>query len=207
VKLNTYISIHKAATGLFVLGLMAYFQQWENYTAWVYLGLHGSYGLLWFLKSRYFPDQNWEKKVSPVSGILVGWGSLSTYWVAPLLLNWHGVIAPFWVISASIFLYAVGVFFHVSADSHKFAVLRRSPENLITDGVWALCRNPNYFGELLIYSSFVLLVLHWLPAAILLLWVLVFWIPNMLRKEASLARYPEFPAYRERTKMFIPFLY
>lgn len=34
----------------------------------------------------------------------------------------------------------------------------------------------------------------------------VIWIPNMRKEDRSLARYPEFEAYRNRTKLFIPFL-
>jgi hypothetical protein len=32
------------------------------------------------------------------------------------------------------------------------------------------------------------------------------WIPNMRKEDRSLARYPEFEAYRNRTKLFTPFL-
>jgi hypothetical protein len=33
-----------------------------------------------------------------------------------------------------------------------------------------------------------------------------YWPPNMRRKDRSLSRYPEFEAYRQRTKLFIPFV-
>jgi hypothetical protein len=35
----------------------------------------------------------------------------------------------------------------------------------------------------------------------------VYLLPNMRRKDRSLARYPTFAAYRARTKLFIPGLF
>jgi protein-S-isoprenylcysteine O-methyltransferase Ste14 len=207
VKLNTFISIHKGATGLVVLGLIAIFQEWDNPTAWVYLALHGGYGILWGLKSYFFPDRSWESKVNWFYGAFVAWGSLTTYWAAPFLLIWRGVRAPLWFISGCILIYIIGVFFHFAADMQKTMGLNYRPGQLITDGIWALCRNPNYFGELLIYLAFALLAMHWLPIAIISLWVIFYWIPNMRRKDRSLARYAEFEAYRARTKLFIPYIF
>jgi protein-S-isoprenylcysteine O-methyltransferase Ste14 len=207
VKANFYITLHKSLTGLVVLGMIALFQQWENPTAWVYLGLHASYGVLWGCKSALFPDANWERKVPWWYGVFVAWGSLTTYWVAPFLICWLGVRAPLWQLSGCIFLFVMGVFLHFSADMQKYTALKYRPGHLVTEGVWSLTRNPNYLGELFIYLALALLARHWLPVGILLLWVLVYWLPNMRKKDRSLARYPEFEAYRRRTRMFIPYLY
>lgn len=54
----------------------------------------------------------------------------------------------------------VGFSFEVSADVEKF-VFRTKPENkgkFICDGVWARCRQPNYFGEILMWTSQALMV-------------------------------------------------
>ena len=207
MKLNFYISIHKLLSAPVILVLIALFYQWDNPTAWVYLGLHGSYGILWALKSKYFPDKHWEARTSMAYGVLVGWGSLTTYWVAPWLLCLRGVHAPMYLISLLIVTFTLGVFFHFTADMQKTISLKLNPEHLVMDGVWSLCRNPNYFGELLIYLSLALLSMHWLPVGILALWIGVYWLPNMRKKDRSLARYPEFTAYQARTRLFIPFIY
>jgi protein-S-isoprenylcysteine O-methyltransferase Ste14 len=135
------------------------------------------------------------------------WGGLTLYWVAPWMLTSRGVQAPSWYLGVCVSLYALGVFLHFASDMQKHIALKLHPGHLITDGMFALCRNPNYLGELLIYLGFGLLAMHWIPAVILALFVAVVWVPNMLRKDRSLSRYPEFEAYRRQSKMFIPFLF
>jgi steroid 5-alpha reductase family enzyme len=204
VKQKHFIDAHKGVTFLAVLLLMAVYDQWRNPTAWVYLALHGSYGLLWVLKSRFFPDRQWDQRTS-VGYALVILGGLTLYWIAPWLLTWRGVQAPGWYLGLCTSLYAFGLFFHFAADMQKHTALKLRP-GLITDGLFSLSRNPNYFGELLIYLGFGLLAMHWAPILVIALFLAVIWIPNMLKKDRSLSRYPEFQAYRERTKLFIPFL-
>ncbi|RMG87786.1 MAG: steroid 5-alpha reductase, partial [Chloroflexi bacterium] len=50
MKQKHFIDSHKGVTPIVILLLIAIFNQWENPTAWVYWGLHGSYGVLWVLK-------------------------------------------------------------------------------------------------------------------------------------------------------------
>jgi protein-S-isoprenylcysteine O-methyltransferase Ste14 len=67
-------------------------------------------------------------------------------------------------------------------------------------------RNPNYLGELLIYVGFGAMAMHWLPFAVLAGIVAVIWVPNMLAKDRSLARYPSYAGYRRRSRWLIPFM-
>jgi protein-S-isoprenylcysteine O-methyltransferase Ste14 len=204
VKQRYFIDSHKGFTFLAVLIMMAIYDQWRNPTAWVYLALHGSYGLLWVLKSRTFPDRQWEQRTGPGYALVI-WGGLTLYWIAPWLLTWRGVEAPPWYLGLCISLYALGLFFHFASDMQKYTALKLRP-GLITDGLWSRCRNPNYFGELLVYLGFGLLAMHWAPLAVIALFIAVIWYPNMRRKDRSLARYPEFEEYRKRSKLFIPFV-
>lgn len=206
MKQKHFIDSHKALTGPFVLLLMALYNQWQNPTAWVYLALHGTYGLLWVLKSRFFPDKQWEQPAD-WRFALVAWGGLSVYWVAPWLLTWRGVQAPAWYLGLCVALYTIGVFLHFAADMQKHMWLKLRPGELLSEGLWARLRNPNYFGELLIYLGFGLLARHWLPILLLALFVAVYWLPNMRRKDRSLARYGGFAAYRARSKLFLPWVF
>lgn len=203
MKIKYVINLHKGSTFLIVLGLMAWYQ---NFTLgpWVYLGLHGTYGLLWLLKDRIYPDKQWEQEV-PLSLALVGLGVISLYWVAPFLLISRGVVPPPPLVALAISLNGLGIFLHYASDAQKYFTLKYRP-GLIDDGFFARCRNPNYLGEILIYLAFALLAMHWLPYVILGLFMTLMFIPNMYKKDQSLARYPEFAAYKARSGLILPML-
>jgi protein-S-isoprenylcysteine O-methyltransferase Ste14 len=205
MKQKHFIDTHKGATAFVVLLLMALYQQWHNPTAWVYLALHGSYGWLWVLKSWHFPDRQWQQPTTLWYGLVI-WGGLTLYWIAPWLITSQGVMVPAWYLGMCIALYTCGVFFHFTSDMQKYISLKLRPNQLVQEGIWAYVRNPNYFGELLIYLGFGLLARHWLPLLVILLFVAVVWLPNMFKKDRSLARYPEFASYKTRTKLLIPFV-
>jgi protein-S-isoprenylcysteine O-methyltransferase Ste14 len=201
-----FIDSNKAVTAFFVLLLMAIYNQWQNPTAWIYLALHGTYGFLWLLKSRIFPDNSWEQKSSLAYGLVI-WAGLCLYWLTPWLITSQNIQAPAWYQALCISIYAFGVFTHFASDMQKTTALKLRPGELITDGMFARLRNPNYFGELLIYSGFGLLAMHWLPILVLLVWIGFIWIPRMLRKEKVLGQLPGFEQYKAHSKMFLPFLF
>jgi steroid 5-alpha reductase family enzyme len=196
----------KASTVLIVLAMMAIYDQWENTTAWIYLALHGTYGILWLLKNHFFPDRSWERETGPAFavGIVIG---LILYWVSPWIITSQGVEAPNWLLAACISLNVFGVFFHFVSDMQKYIALQTQPDQLINNGLFYRTRNINYFGEFLIYLSFALLSMHPLPILILLLYIILVWMRFMRRKDQSLSKYPDFAEYKQRSKLFIPFLY
>ena len=206
MKQKYFIDSHKAVTFLVVLGLMAWFKQWDNPTAWVYLALHGTYGILWVFKSRIFPDKQWEQDISLFYG-LYNWAGLSLYWIAPFIITSQNVQAPAWLLGLSVSTYTFGIFLHYAADMQKHVQLKYNPGQLIEDGLMAKTRNINYFGELLIYLGFGMLAMHWLPLAVIALYLAIIWFPNMLKKDKSLARYAGFAEYKRKSKLFLPFLF
>lgn len=206
MKQKYFIDSHKALTFIVILGLMAWFRQWDNPTAWVYLALHGTYGILWALKSQIFPDRQWEEDKGWFFG-LYAWAGLSLYWIAPFIITSQNVQAPAWLLGLSVCLYTFGIFFHYAADMQKYVQLKYNPGHLIEDGLMARVRNINYFGELLIYLGFGILAIHWIPLAVIALYLAIIWLPNMLKKDKSLARYPGFAEYKRKSKLFLPFLF
>jgi protein-S-isoprenylcysteine O-methyltransferase Ste14 len=205
VKFAWVINLQKGGTLLFVLALMATYEAWTP-TAWTYLALHGSYGLVWLLKELVFADPAWQKRIT-FAGALNTWLLvLGLYWLAPVLLVTQRLEQPPAVLAAATLLYALGAAVMVGADAQKFFVLR-ARRGLITDGFFARTRNPNYLGEMMIYASFAVVAGHWAPWLVLAwVWAGVFF-PNMWRKDASMSRYPEWAAYEARTGLLLPRLF
>jgi steroid 5-alpha reductase family enzyme len=201
MKIKHSLNFHKGATLPFVLGLMFLYDNF-SLAAWVYLALHGTYGLLWLLKDRIYPDKQWEAEISLPQGIFI-FSFVGLYWVAPYLLISRGVTVSYPLMAGAIALNIVGVFLHYSSDAQKYFTLKYQP-GLITEGFFARCRNTNYLGEVLIYLSFALLAQHWLPYVILAGFVSLIFVPNMLKKDKSLSRYSEFEQYKQNAGLIFP---
>jgi steroid 5-alpha reductase family enzyme len=206
MKLKYFIDTNKGVTFIVILGLMTIYRQWQNPTAWIYLALHGTYGLMWVMKSNIFPDASWERKTSLSFGF-VSWISLLLYWIPAWLITSKGVIAPPWLQAIAISMNLFGVFFVFAGDMQKFTALKLRPGSLITDGLFRLSRNINYFGELLIYAAFALLALTWVAFLPLAAFLFFYWIPNMVRKDKVLSTLPGFQEYKRITRSFFPFLF
>ena len=97
-----------------------------------------------------------------------------------------------------------GSFLHFSSDMQKHTSLKLRPGNLIVDGLFSKSRNINYFGELLIYISFSILSMHWVPFVVLFIFILFVWVPNIIKKDKSLSRYDNFEDYKNRSNIFWP---
>ncbi|MEM9538952.1 MAG: DUF1295 domain-containing protein [Cyanobacteria bacterium P01_E01_bin.42] len=201
MKIKHFINLHKGTTFFFVLSLMFFY---DNFTiaAWVYLALHSTYGLLWLLKDRIYPDKSWEQEV-PVGLGFVTFGIVSLYWVAPFILISQRAEPPLPLIAGAIALNIIGVFTHYVSDAQKYYTLKYR-KGLITEGFFARCRNTNYLGEILIYFAFAMLTMHWLPFVILGGFIAGIFIPNILKKDRSLSRYPEFAEYQARSLLLFP---
>lgn len=207
IKLAWVINLHKGGTLLFVALLMLLYQ---NYTtvAWVYLALHGTYGLCWVLKDLCFPDDHWQRRVTLGGAVMSVLCVLGPYWLFPFLLisDVLGREQPTPCGALLAFCIAVhtgGIALMMSADAQKYFTLKVRA-GLIEEGLFKTVRHPNYLGEMLVYGTYALLVQHWLPWLILaVIWTMVFGV-NMLMIEASLARYPGWEAYRARTGMLLP---
>jgi steroid 5-alpha reductase family enzyme len=206
MRMRHFIDPAKGITALVILGMMAVYRQWGNTTAWVYLGLHGSYGFLWVMKSRYFPDSSWERPAGLAYGLAI-WGGLALYLVAPWIITSQGVQAPPWLLGLAVAMFGFGVFFHFAGDMEKYTSLKLRPGQLVTDSLMSLSHNTNYFGELLIYTAFASLAMHWVPFVVLALFLAIIWIPNMVRKERRLSKKEGYAEYKRRSKIFFPFVF
>lgn len=204
MKTKHAINFSKGLTFAFILALMFVY---HNFTlgAWVYLALHGTYGILWLLKDRIYPDKQWQQEVPIAQGIFILF-LVCLYWIAPFILISSGTIPSLPLVAAAISLNIFGIFLHYASDAQKYYTLKYQ-RGLITEGFFARCRNTNYLGEVLIYFSFALLTQHWLPFAILGGFVFGLFVPNMLKKDQSLSRYPGFAEYKNRSGLLFPSLF
>ena len=214
-KLATVINFQKTGTFAFLALLMWFYssrgvEAATSTAAWIYLALHGTYGLVWYLKDKAFPDPGWQRRVTILGGINAFVLVLGLYWLFGwLLISGRAATEyPFadnaWF-ALCITITMLGSVVMIAADAQKYFTLRIQ-RGLITDGMHRYIRHPNYTGEMMIYGGLALLVWHWIPFAVLAwVWSFLFH-TNMVIKEASMSRYPEWAAYKKRTKWVIPFV-
>ena len=200
-----FINLHKILVWPVTLGLMWVFRN-VSIAMCVYLALHGTYSILWLLKQSWYPDRRFDVRRPFWIGLVFVFLPLASYYVAPYLVASRNVSLSAPVIAAIVSLYTLGVFFHYVGDAQKYFTLRAAP-GLITDGLFSRVRNPNYLGEIMIYSAFAALSAHWLPFLIVGTWTALFFIPGARAKDKSLSRYPGFADYRARTAALIPLIW
>ena len=201
MKLNQLINLHKGMTAFVVLGLMFFY---KNFTIapLVYLALHGTYGLLWLLKEKIFPDPYFKEKINFLTSV-TGFIFLGSYWVAPYILISSPKSVPDFLIAASISINIIGVFLHFASDTQKYFSLKFK-KDLIKEGFFKNVRNTNYLGEILIYLSFAILSMSFIPFAILAIFFFVVFIPRMIKKDNSLTKYAAFKDYKKKTGLILP---
>lgn len=202
MKVSTTINLHKALVSPVVLGLMWFYQNWST-EAFIYLAIHGSYSILWLIKDSLYPDKRFEEKQPAAIAIIFIFLPLAGYYMAPYLLISRQITLSPPLIAFALVLYIFGIFLHYVSDAQKHYTLQYKKE-LIEEGLFARTRNPNYLGEIMIYLAYAIMSLHWLPFLILSGWVFGFFIRNMLSKDKSLARYPQFTAYKQKTGLLFP---
>lgn len=210
LKFSWVINFQKAGSFLF-FGLLIWRYGNASAAAWVYLAMHGGYGLAWLIKDLAFPDPSWQVRIT-FGGALTAFATvLGPYWAFGWLLisrtapPAYPLPQPAWF-ALCISLCLLGTVVMVAADAQKFYTLRARP-GLITDGMYRWVRHPNYLGELAVYASLALMVWHWFPPLVLAcVWSGVFSV-NLVMKEASLARHPGWADYRRKTWWLIPFLF
>ena len=201
MKLNQIINLHKGLTVFVVAGLMMFYKNY-SIAAWVYLSLHGTYGLLWLLKEKIFPDPYFKEKINFVTS-LTGFIFLGSYWIAPFILISSQKSVSYPIIAASISINIIGVFLHFASDAQKYFTLKIKKE-LIKDGFFKNIRNTNYLGEILIYLSFAILSVSFIPFAILALFFFGVFLPRMLKKDKSLTKYASFAEYKRISGLLLP---
>jgi steroid 5-alpha reductase family enzyme len=99
-------------------------------------------------------------------------------------------------------LYVHGIVFMMGADCQKYFTLKVK-RGLLNDGFMKWSRNPNYVGEMMIYSSFAILVQRNEPWYILgYMWTLIF-LSRMIQKDYSLSKKLGWKEYEATSWMLV----
>ena len=170
LKLAWAINFQTLATiPLFAIFIFKYHN--VSAAAWIYAAMQSSYGLVWIIKDLAFPDSSFQKSATIGAAIASLITVLCWYWVFGWLLI-SRIATPKYPLpdyawfSLCISLCIVGCAIMIASDAQKYFTLRLK-RGLITDGMFRFIRHPNYLGEMMIYSSFALMVWHWLPFVVL----------------------------------------
>jgi len=201
LQLNHVINFWKINTIIFIIILM---NRYNNYsiTAYTYLTIHGNYGILWCTKSLLFLDKSFIRDINLFEAFYSSI-YLLLYWIFPFhCISNYICLSNFEVLMVQT-MFILGTFLHFCSDCQKYYVLLEK-KKYIHDGFFYLTRNPNYLGELLIYSSFVLCTRSLFCFIILLFNVTIFWIP-MIKKDRHLHKYNDFK--NNQNHMFIPYIW
>jgi protein-S-isoprenylcysteine O-methyltransferase Ste14 len=166
------------------------------------------------LKEHVAPDRGWQVFITIPVSILISIFPLGVYWLAPYFIastSGRFEASPMRRILATL-LFGIGVAIMFGTDVQKYFVLKaRTTRGLITDGFFEMCRHPNYFGEMMLYGAFALLVVEPNRARIawtilIAIWSIVF-TTQMLQKEARMSRHQGWQEYKNSTAFVVPYLF
>lgn len=118
------VNFFKGCTLIWLIFLMYYFNNTST-GMYLYLFLHGTYGILWIIKDFWFPDERAQKPGS-VGSHLVLFALLTAYWMIPVpLAMGYGVSSPsFLRIVALLVLYLSGIILMMGSDYQKYKTLQ-----------------------------------------------------------------------------------
>lgn len=117
---------------------------------------------------------------------------------------------PGWLTGIGLMVYVVGLTIETAADwqLYRFKQQRGSKGKLMTAGLWAYTRHPNYFGEALVWVGIGLVAAPaagwWALVAPVIVFILVRFVSGVPKAEEHYAGRQDFTAYRKRTNVFVP---
>jgi hypothetical protein len=202
LKFNWIINAQKTGTIFVMFLLMVYYKNYST-GAWLYLSLHGTYGLLWFLKDMVFPDKSFQHYLTIIPSILVSLFLLS-YWIMGFeVMCGIGDQNPSGKkLFGCFFLFSFGNTLMICSDLQKYITLKYK-KGLIDDIFLKNNRNTNYFGEILVYltfaiacgrkEGFIMLIIEWI----------IFFGSRIYMKDLRLAKKHGFEKYKNNSYIIL----
>jgi len=205
LKVYHAVNFHKIVTGFLILGMMWAYENWST-AAWVYLALHGIYGYCWLIKDFGFRDHQLEADISTFGTIGLYVGLIGLYWIIPWLFISRHVEPSNFDLFFAICLHTIGVVTMVASDCQRHFTLKYR-KGLITGGMFRYTRNPNYFGEVLLYVAYAYLAAHWVTWLLIAYMIFFAFLPRLYRKDVSLSRHPGWKKYKSQTGLLVPWAF
>lgn len=168
----------------------------------MYFVLHGTYGLTWVVKDLVCPDKSFQEKIPFANAIF-----LSIFLIMYMLPAYQMVTGTanndpsLDRVIVAFSTYFVGLALMMGSDCQKHYALKYK-KGLIDDGFFGITRNPNYLGEIMIYSSYGILAERWEFWGVLVFVWLGLFLPNMINKDKSLKQKQGWETYD--SYMFLP---
>ena len=164
-------------------------------------------------------NKNSEKKM-PVFVLATIWVSVAilyTAQVSPMLFRYTNASTDMLVPMIGFAVSVFGLVLESIADNQKSAQKKVRPDMVATQGLYKLCRCPNYFGEILFWTGVFISGLttytgagQWITAILAYICIVYIMFNGAQRLEKrQMARYgsnAEYAAYADKTPIIIPFL-
>jgi protein-S-isoprenylcysteine O-methyltransferase Ste14 len=202
IRIAWAVNVHKYITILVVYGMMRFYDRFDA-AAWVYLALHGIYGYCWLLKDFGFRDDRLETPVSVGGGVMLYAIIGVPYWIIPWVFMSQPATTTGFDLFFAVALHTLGVVMMTASDCQRHFTLKFR-KGLITGGMFRYTRNPNYLGEIMLYSAYAFLAAHWLAWAVVAYATVCVFLPNMYQKDASISRHPGWAEYKASSGLLIP---
>ena len=169
---------------------------------------------------KTFQEVSGEGKKMPFFVLFTIWISVTVLYVAqvsPMLFRYDNVASDLLLPLIGIVISILGLVLESVADNQKSAQKKVRPDMVATQGLYKLCRCPNYLGEIIFWTGVFIAgitayatVGQWITAIVAYVCIVFIMFNGAQRLEKrQMARYgenEEYNTYANKTPIIIPFL-
>ena len=169
---------------------------------------------------KTFQEVSGEGKKMPFFVLFTIWVSVTVLYVAqvsPMLFRYDNAASDLVLPLIGIVISILGLVLESVADNQKSAQKKVRPDMVATQGLYKLCRCPNYLGEIIFWTGVFIAgitayktVGQWITAILAYVCIVYIMFNGAQRLEKrQMARYgnnAEYKAYADKTPIIIPFL-
>ena len=169
---------------------------------------------------KTFQEVSGEGKKMPFFVLFTIWVSVTVLYVAqvsPMLFRYDNAASDLLLPIIGIVISILGLVLESVADNQKSAQKKVRPDMVATEGLYKLCRCPNYLGEIIFWTGVFIAgitayqtVGQWITAVLAYICIVYIMFNGAQRLEKrQMARYgenEEYNTYANKTPIIIPFL-